>query len=151
MSGIRGQVKRAPIATGKGRPKMWQTMRIMRQFTVADIEAAAEVTTTSARKYVHFLHVAGYVRCVQPVQSGRTGGHALYRLIRDTGPYAPRIGKQGVRDPNTEPTTAEPTVTIPRSEYERALRCIGFASYMRNQAPSSSLREQAAEALEVSR
>ncbi|HET7300091.1 MAG TPA: hypothetical protein VFJ01_05505 [Oleiagrimonas sp.] len=151
MSGRTGQIKRAPIASGKGRPKMWQTMRIMRQFTVADIESSAEVTNTAASKYVRFLHQAGYLRCVQAKESGRTGGHARYQLLRNTGPHAPRIGKRGVRDPNVEPIKAEPTVTIPRSEYERALRCINVLSDLRAYGPTEQIRENAAQALEVSR
>lgn len=152
MSGQPGQVKRAPIADGKGRPRMWQSMRVLRRFSTADLMASAEVGRDAAAKYVRFLAHAGYLRVVQAKQSGLTGGHAVYALVRDTGPFAPRIGKARVRDPNTEPTAAEPTVSIPRSEYARALRCIELTRRVRDDdLVAPSVRAAAAQALEVAR
>lgn len=133
---------------------MWQAMRVMRRFTVAEIMATAEVGASAATKYVRFLTAGGYLRCVQARRSGYTGGHAQYQLLRDTGPCAPRIGKYGVRDPNTQPVArvpTVPTVTIPKPEYERALRCIGACEKLRARGVDGFTRDLAAKALEVAR
>lgn len=115
--------KRAPMRASQARQRMWQAMRVMRQFTIADIVATAEVTRSHATKYVRALNIAGYAQCIRSRQSGVTGGHALWRLARDTGPHAPRVGKH-FRDPNIQPTEREAMIEIPRSEYERALACV---------------------------
>lgn len=115
--------RRAPMTPGKGRSRMWQSMRILRRFTSADLQAAAETSAENCSDYLHGLLDAGYLRIVKSFRRGYVGGHAVYQLIKDTGPYAPRLGKQALRDPNIEPTEREATVTIPRSEYERALAC----------------------------
>lgn len=151
MSGRTGQIKRAPLRADQGRSRMWQSMRVMRRFTVADLVATAEVGDSAATKYVRYLLRAGYLRCVVAKLNGRTGGHAHYRLLKDTGPFAPRVGKQAVSDPNLEPVKAEPTVTIPKSEYDRALRCIRLCEAIRAHGAGSNVRTCAAEALEVAR
>jgi hypothetical protein len=130
---------------------MWQSMRVMRCFTVAEVMATAEVGASAATKYVRYLLRAGYLRCVVAKRNGRTGGHAQYRLVKDTGPLAPRVGKQAIRDPNLEPTDAEPTVSIPRSEYERALRCIHLCESIRSHGAGPTVKQCAAQALEVAR
>lgn len=151
MSGQAGQVKRAPMQTTQARQRMWQSMRVLKRFSVADLVATAETPANSANHYVRALRRAGYLRCVQPVQSGRTAGHARYQLMRDTGPCAPRIGKDAVRDPNTEPTQKPVMVSIPRSEYERALRCIALCTDLRGSGPTEAVRLRALAALEVAR
>lgn len=151
MSGRAGQVKRTPMDPAKGRSRMWQSMRVLRTFTVADVMASAEVGASAARKYVLYLRKAGYLSCIVPRESGRTGGHAHYRLLKNTGPFAPRVGKQTVRDPNVEPTKAQPSVTIPKAEYERALRCVRLCETLRAYGAGPSIKQHAAEALEVVR
>lgn len=151
MSGLKGQVKRAPMDPAKGRARMWQSMRVLRAFTVADLMASAEVSTGPARKYVRSLREAGYLRCIVPREPGRTGGHAHYRLVKNTGPFAPRVGRQTVRDPNMEPAKAPPTVTIPKTEYERALRCVRLCESIRAYGASPSIKQHADEALQVAR
>lgn len=127
MSGKPGMVKRAPLAPLQGRARMWRAMRQMRRFSTSDLCATAEVSATHARKYCRALIAGGYLRCVQAKDSGRVGGHAVFQLLRDTGPHAPRAGKQGLLDPNLEPAKPEPgqePVSVPRADYERALRCV---------------------------
>ena len=124
--GRKGMRKRAPLAANQARTRMWQSMRILRRFTSGDLQATAEVGASHSQKYVRMLLQAGYLRVVQAKQSGVTGGHAVYQLIRDTGPHAPRFGNEELRDPNLQPhelTPEEQPVTITRAEYERAMIC----------------------------
>lgn len=84
------------------RDKAWSSMRILPQFTVPDLVATAEIGESNAGKYVQGLAVFGYLRIIQPKAEGRKGGHAVYKLIRNTGPLAPRLRTDGwVYDPNT--------------------------------------------------
>lgn len=139
MSGTAGMTQRSPMRERQARQRIWQALRVMREFTVAEIIATAEASATNTRHYLRSLAKADYVLCVRSRHSGYSGGHALWRLVRDTGPYAPRIGARGVQDPNLEPHKAPTTVTIPRSEYERALQCVHACQGM-----SDPMREVAA-------
>lgn len=124
MCGAPGMVARAPMGETEARQRMWQSMRRLPEFTTADLVATAEVGYSNAKKYLRALRVAGYLRCARPVRSGATGGHAVYRLARNTGPFAPRIGKGALRDPNLEPHQRGHTVVVPQADYERALACV---------------------------
>lgn len=85
----------------RARDRIWQAMRILRSFTVADLVATAEAGRENARRYVVGLRNAGYVVMARPKRNGHRGGHALYRLVRDTGPHAPRLQSDGrTYDPN---------------------------------------------------
>lgn len=144
--------QRVPMNPREGRSRMWQGMRVMRTFTVADLEATAEVCRASALHYVQALREAGYLQCVDGKPAGRFVRGASYRLLRDTGPHGPRVSRSGaVLDINLEPAPKVATVTIPKSEYQRALRCIGLVQNLRANAPTDSLRRAATAALEVAR
>lgn len=102
-------------------------MRMMRQFTVGDLASTAEAGENHVTKYLHALIRYEYVRTVQPRRRGFAGGDAVHRLLRDTGPLAPRIGKQALLDPNLTPAVREPgdeLVSMKRADYERALLCV---------------------------
>jgi hypothetical protein len=81
---------------GRGREQMWQTMRALGSFTVADLFVAAStddhpVAESEARTYCQMLQRAGYL----------SGGAAGYRLVRYTGPLPPMIQRiKSVYDPN---------------------------------------------------
>ncbi len=77
------------------RDRIWQSMRVLRQFSLPDLVATAESGYANTRRYVRGLVNSGYLRLVQPVASGRRGGYAVYRLVRDTGPHAPRLQIDG--------------------------------------------------------
>lgn len=120
-------VKAAPMRAHQDRMRVWQSMRILRRFTIADLICAGEVTRNHVEGYVRHLVRANYVRVVQPRRLGVAGGDAVHQLVRDTGPLAPRIGKQGLLDPNLQPAKPEPgdePVTMKRRDYERALLCV---------------------------
>jgi hypothetical protein len=87
------------------RDRAWQTMRILRRFRLPDVVATAEIGAANARKYITALESAGYLRTVVEKQNGRKGGHAVYMLVRDTGPLAPRMQSDGCTyDPNEHRT-----------------------------------------------
>lgn len=82
----------------------WQSMRVMRRFTQADLLTVAPAVGKSAlTKYCRALEAAGFLRIVQPRLNGRPGSHNVYMLVRDTGPKAPIRHRDwsGVYDRNT--------------------------------------------------
>lgn len=147
MSGKPGMKKRAPLHERQARARMWQSIRQLRRFSTADITSTAEVGAAHAQKYLRALCRAGYLRCVKQRDSGRTGGHAAFQLLRDTGPLAPRIGKTGILDPNIEPVKPErgrEPVSVPRADYERALACVRACAGMTD--PEREIRDLRARA-----
>lgn len=84
------------VTMGRGREQMWQTMRALGSFTVADLFVAAStddhpVAEGEARTYCHVLCRAGYL----------VKGVGGYRLVRYTGPQPPMIQRiKAVYDPN---------------------------------------------------
>lgn len=118
--------KRAAMHGDQHRTRMWRAMRMLRGFTVPDLEATAEVRNSHAAKYVRALVNGGYVRIRQAKRNGTAGGHAVYQLVRNTGPLPPRIGKHGVQDPNLDPAPqpGEDCVSVKRVDWERAMLCV---------------------------
>lgn len=86
------------------RQRAWTAMRIFKTFTSAQIEATAEIERYNLRKYLQALRRAGYLIVLRPKHNGFTGGHAVWRLARDSGTKAPspRRGGTGVYDPNRD-------------------------------------------------
>jgi hypothetical protein len=84
---------------------LWTAMRGLRSFTPTDVAAHATndlivVTLDHARAYCRFLLAAGYLRVMRKAEPVRKR-EAIYRLIRDTGPKAPRERRvRAVLDPN---------------------------------------------------
>ena len=80
--------------------RMWTTMRIWRSFTTDDISMCAEVSNGITTVYVSQLIRAGFL---QVVRKGRKGAKTIYRLMKDTGPIAPRpVRKKAIFDFNTK-------------------------------------------------
>lgn len=100
MSGVLGQKKmlnRDPCA----RDRVWQSMRILRSFTMPELVATADAGYDNVRKYLRGLVSAGIVRKVRK-HVGMKCGHGKYFLVRDLGPHAPRLCADGrTYDPNT--------------------------------------------------
>jgi hypothetical protein len=101
MARLKGSITRSP-GIGNARYRMWQAMRLMMAptFTIGQLMTIAEVDRDGALHYVRSLVSFGYLRIERPRISGVRGGAALYALIRNTGPHAPRIGRHGLFDPN---------------------------------------------------
>lgn len=89
--------------TPTDRERLWQAMKVLPTFRVADLQASTAIASAATiKRYIGHLHRAGYLTVVEPaVSSLRT---ASYRLIpaRNTGPRPPAI-RQGrlVIDQNT--------------------------------------------------
>ena len=105
MARLNGARSRVWNRLPRARDRAWQSMRILRRFSLPDLMATAEVGQDNARKYVRGLARAGYLRVVKAKANGHKGGHAVYQLVRDTGPRAPRLQKDGsTYDPNEHRT-----------------------------------------------
>jgi hypothetical protein len=103
MSGVTGMQQRRRSGLDV-RQQAWNSIRVLKRFTAAQIEATAEIQEENLRKYLKALAAAGYLAQVRPKQNGRPGGHAIWRLARDSGPRAPlvRYDGSGVYDPNQD-------------------------------------------------
>ncbi|WP_035061224.1 hypothetical protein [Andreprevotia chitinilytica] len=93
------------VNTGLHREQMWRTMRIIRDFTASELAAQASteqvpVSLITARKYLHALALAGYLREITPAHGPAAGRYAL-TPSRYTGPRPPIVQRtQAVYDPN---------------------------------------------------
>lgn len=84
------------------RARLWQAMRILRRFTVGELQVTSECHPPVARMYLCGLARCGYVKPL----AGR-GPAASYQLLKNTGPRYPRIGRDGtLYDPNRDAQVA---------------------------------------------
>jgi hypothetical protein len=94
--------RHAAAPTKQARQKLWQAMRIMRSFTVADLCATCEVDNRkSVLAFLNQLHAAAYLARTD----GNRGKHepVRWRLLKNTGPHRPAVIHRGktVWDRNT--------------------------------------------------
>lgn len=102
MSGVIG-MHRTVEARRTARDRIWQSMRILRRFTLPDLAATAEAGENNCLKYTRGLTAGGIVRVIKPKESGYKNGHIVWFLARDLGPKSPRLRKDGtIFDPNTD-------------------------------------------------
>lgn len=86
------------VTMGRGREQLWQTMRLLKEFTVFDlkIQASTEehpIAESEAKSYCGMLLKADYLAKI----AGKR-----FRMIRYTGPKPPMIQRiKSVYDPNT--------------------------------------------------
>lgn len=82
----------------------WTAIRIHKRFTSANIASTTGVRRDNLKHYLKALRLAGYIRIERPTQSGKSMGHAVWRLTRDTGPKhpLPRRDQSGVWDQNQQ-------------------------------------------------
>ena len=100
MSGKTG-MHRTVEARRTARDRIWQSMRILRRFTLPELVATAETGDSNCLKYTRGLCAAGIVRLLAARESGVKGGHAQWMLVRDLGPKSPRLRADGTTfDPN---------------------------------------------------
>lgn len=71
--------------------RIWRVARILRQFSIAELASAAEVSAQQCHGYLHRLSQGQFVVCLNPKGSRPLMEHAIYRLARDTGPIAPFV------------------------------------------------------------
>lgn len=98
------------------RARAWQSMRILRRFTVADLQITAEIREENTRAFIRPLVAAGFLRVHAPRKGYRDA--AIYQIVRDSGPLAPIPWKNGeVLDQNTRTIyDNEGNVVIPTGE-----------------------------------
>ncbi|HUY27300.1 MAG TPA: hypothetical protein VMV27_07745 [Candidatus Binataceae bacterium] len=86
-------------APSAARDRIWKAVRMQKRFRIADIAQLTGVPRRKAiEKYLLLLEGAGYLAS----EGGRGKLGKLYHLVRDTGPFAPRLGRHGaVLDLNT--------------------------------------------------
>lgn len=80
----------------EGRQVIWEAIRRLKRFTVADVERATRLNDATIRTYLHGLHAAGYLH--KPDETVDVGGSIpaqVWELVRDVGIEAPRVRKDG--------------------------------------------------------
>lgn len=87
-----------------GHQQAWQSMRVMRRFTSADLLVTCPgIGESGLHKYLRALRLAGFLRLARPRVSGRAGSRDLWELVLDTGPLCPiKRWHGGMYDRNTE-------------------------------------------------
>lgn len=94
------------VTQGRGREQMWNTMRILKEFSPRDLAFHAStkdvpVSVIDAKHYIHYLHAANYLVLVKECR--KTGSQARYSLLNSswTGPRPPQIQRvHQLYDPN---------------------------------------------------
>lgn len=103
--------RQGKVVPATGNENMWRTMRIMGEFTAAELAirsstADIRVAEQTAKAYLHALAVAGYLVIVEeghPFVRGKGPRQTKYRLVARmyTGPRPPMIQRtKCVYDPN---------------------------------------------------
>jgi hypothetical protein len=91
---------RKPVSAPQYR--LWQSMRVLRRFTLSQLAATSETSYGNAKKYALGLMHHDYIRIVAAAHPERgRNGEAVRVLTRDTGPKAPRVrADKSLFDPN---------------------------------------------------
>jgi hypothetical protein len=91
-------------AVAGARQRAWNALRIFKVFTAAEIGPVADIGATNLQKYLTALRRAGYLKLERAKRNGQVCGHAVWRLLRPSGPRCPivRSDGTGVYDPNQE-------------------------------------------------
>ncbi len=86
----------APRPCYKARPRnardrIWQAMRILQKFTMADLAIRAETTCNNVSKYLRPLEKAGYISFLRKAGDDKatSNGVNVYLLMRNTGEKRP--------------------------------------------------------------
>ena len=88
MPGIKGMTPAVPVSKAL-RNKVWQSMRILRRFTISDLCRTSGAKRSNVRKFVKRLEVHGYIAQQGGYTSGRAGVFRGLRLVKDIGPHYP--------------------------------------------------------------
>jgi hypothetical protein len=105
----KGAKLRTLLKPTDARYRIWQSMRVLRRFTIGHLAAVSTAKADNVKRYVRALARHDYARCVQQATPARgSAGRAVWTLIKDTGPHAPRACSDGtIFDPNLlEPLSA---------------------------------------------
>jgi hypothetical protein len=94
MARRNGSISRKPTPES-ARARVWAAMRILRQFTIPDLIASAEAERHNVQRFCFGLARTGYLRIVRPRVSGVKAASTVYSLVNDSGPFAPRLHRDG--------------------------------------------------------
>ncbi len=88
--------KPAHLEMAGGKPKrqrIWEAIRLLKEFTLIDAAAKADVDIDTTKTYLQSLERGGFTDDI----SGHRGGHdeKRWQLARDIGMEAPRLTKEG--------------------------------------------------------
>lgn len=123
MGGV-ARMQKQTTAVPNDRDRIWKAMRILRTFSQPTLVATAEVGKDNVTRYVRGLTEVGYLAVITPANPARHEP-AQYRLRRNTGPVAPRLGKLGLYDANlVDPYQLPPNKRLCRHSHamHKALR-----------------------------
>lgn len=90
MAGKKGQIRRR-TTQGEGRQKVWQSMRIMKRFTLPDLVRTSGGKLDNIRKFVLGLTIHGYLSEVPGWQRGESGSFKSWSLRINPGPGRPLL------------------------------------------------------------
>lgn len=83
------------------RAQAWRSMRMLKVFSLSDLQVTGVIRYDNARRYVQRLEACGVIRLAVAHVSGRAGSVKRWRLVKDLGPKAPITrGDGGLYDPN---------------------------------------------------
>lgn len=104
--------------------RVWRALRVLkRDLDIPHLALVASAPETSTGDYIRLLVRAGYLIVVH--NGGRhTGNITKYRLVRDTGPLAPRRALTVMLDPNTDEVFDLPHRHTPRYGRARAKQMV---------------------------
>lgn len=90
-----------------GRQKIWNSLKIQRVVSIADLVCLASVTEANASLYLRKLVNSGYVRVKHSVNTALAnseikGQVSTFQLLRDTGRLCPIVRKGGCWDQNEQ-------------------------------------------------
>lgn len=77
--------------------RIWNSVRILRMFTVAEVAATARASEITTRRYLRALERSRLLRVVN-----REEGRVLYRLNLDSGIEPPQVQRSGVYVPSRQ-------------------------------------------------
>jgi hypothetical protein len=111
-----------PYKVPSAHQRLWKAARVLKLFDAVVLSSAAAVAETTAREFLSLLSRAGYV-IVTARGNGRSGSVNRYRLVKNTGPRAPRRMFDALEDGNTgELVTLRPAQNNRQSALHRAKR-----------------------------
>ena len=91
MPGVKG-MHHSTGRVNATRRKIWQSMRILRRFSLPDVcRTVPAVNISNVRKFAGNLERHGYIEKTGNYTGGRPGEFQLYRLVQDIGPNYPTI------------------------------------------------------------
>ncbi len=99
------------------RQRIWQAMRILKQFAIPDLCRTVEgATEANVQSFVSRLHKEGYVVKIGRHRRGHAGEYQGYRLVKDIGATMPVFLKgRHKKETDTEEETKEAVENQPVS------------------------------------